>query len=82
MNSDYTLPINLGSQEELSIIDLANLIRKKINPKIKIVHTKESIEDPMNRKPDIKLAKRIINWDSKTKINDGLDITIEEFLKN
>ena len=82
MNSDYTLPINLGSQEELSIIDLANLIRKKINPKIKIVHTKESIEDPMNRKPDIKLAKRIINWDSKTKINDGLDITIKEFLKN
>ena len=36
----------------------------------------------MNRKPDIKLAKRIINWDSKTKINDGLDITIKEFLKN
>jgi len=82
MNSDYTLPINLGSQEELSIIDLANLIRKKINKKLKIVHTKESNGDPMNRKPDIELAKRVINWESKTKINDGLDITIKEFLKN
>ena len=82
MNSDYTLPINLGSQEELSIIDLANLIRKKINKRIKIIHTKESKEDPMNRRPDIKLARKVINWESKTKINEGLDITIKEFLKN
>ena len=80
MNSNYTLPINLGSQEELSIIDLANLIRKKINNKLKIIHTKELKEDPLNRRPDIKLAQKLFNWDPKTTISNGIDRTIEYFL--
>ena len=82
MNSNYTLPINLGSQEELSILDLANLIRKKINNKLKIIHKKELKEDPLNRRPDIKLAQKLFNWDPKTTINNGLDRTINYFLDN
>lgn len=82
MNSNYTLPINLGSQEELSIIDLANLIRKKINSKIQIIHMEEFNDEPINRKPDIKLAKKLLNWESKTTIDQGLDLTIKYFLKN
>ena len=39
-------------------------------------------DEPINRKPDIKLAKKLLNWESKTTIDQGLDLTIKYFLKN
>ncbi len=77
MDSDYKLPINIGSQEELSIINLANLIKRKINSNLKIVHRKLPNDDPMKRKPNLNLAKKIINWETKTNLEKGLDITIK-----
>ena len=47
MDSNYTLPINLGSQEELSILSLAKLIKKKINDKVDIVYMKQLEDDPI-----------------------------------
>ena len=82
MDSNYTLPINLGSQEELSILNLAKLIKKKINDKIDIVFMKQLEDDPIRRQPDTDLAVKLLNWKAKTLIEDGLELTIKNFLNN
>ena len=79
MNSNYIFPINLGSEEELSIINLAELVRKKINQNIKIKYMEKFEEEPMNRKPDIRLAKKLLNWESKIRIEKGIELTIDYY---
>lgn len=78
MNSDYKKPINLGGSEEISILKLAQIIRKKINPKIDIIFKNLPQDDPLKRKPDLFKAKNILNWEAQINLNDGLDITIEK----
>lgn len=82
MDSNYNLPINLGSQEELSILNLAKLIKKKINDKVDIVFLKELEDDPIRRQPDTDLAVKLLKWKAKTPIEDGLELTIKNFLNN
>ena len=82
MDSNYNLPINLGSQEELSILTLAKLIKKKINDKVDIVYMKQLEDDPIRRQPDTDLAVKLLNWKAKTLIEDGLELTIKNFLNN
>ena len=82
MDSNYNLPINLGSQEELSILNLAKLIKKKINDKVEIVYLKELEDDPIRRQPDTDLAVKLLKWKAKTPIEDGLELTIKNFLNN
>ena len=81
MFSQYSKPVNLGSQKELSIIDLANLIKRKVNNKINIIYKDLPNDDPMRRKPDTSLAKKILNWESHTSIEKGIDTTINDFSK-
>ena len=82
MDSNYTLPINLGSQEELSILTLAKLIKKKINDKVDIVYMKQLEDDPIRRQPDTDLAVKLLKWKAKTPIEDGLEFTIKNFLND
>lgn len=81
MHSDYSTPINLGSQTELSIIDLAKLIKRKVNNKVNIIYKELPNDDPMRRKPDLSLANNILNWESHTSIEDGIETTISHFNK-
>ena len=78
MNSDYKKPINLGGSEEISILKLAQIIKKKINPKIDIIFKNLPQDDPLKRKPDLFKAKKILNWEAHINLSDGLDITIEK----
>ena len=78
MNSDYKKPINLGGSEEISILKLAQIIKKKINPKIDIMFKNLPQDDPLKRKPDLFKAKNILNWEAHINLSDGLDITIEK----
>ena len=67
---------------ELRIDRLNRLKNLILNNKLKIIHKKELKEDPLNRRPDIKLAQKLFNWDPKTTISNGLDRTINYFLNN
>jgi len=79
MNSSITGPINLGNPEELSILQIANLIRSKSTNKIKFRFLKELEDDPLRRQPSISLAQKELNWKPKIMFNDGLKITREYF---
>lgn len=79
MHSNYNLPVNLGNPRETKIIDLAKLIKKLANSDSKIVFTKMPIDDPVRRKPDITLAKKLLKWKPRVLLKQGLKKTIEWF---
>lgn len=72
-------PVNLGNPSERTILNLAELIIKKIGSKSKIVFHPLPADDPIKRKPDITLANEKLNWNPIISIEDGLDLTIEYF---
>ncbi len=79
MNSDYSLPINIGNPSEFSIKELANLIKKKINPDLKVIYQILPEDDPLRRKPVIELAKSKLDWEPKISLENGLEKTISYF---
>ena len=79
MNSSNIGPINLGNPEELSILQVANLIRNSSIEKLNLKFSKELEDDPLRRKPSIDLAQKELNWKPKMMFNQGLEITREYF---
>ncbi len=79
MDSDYDGPINLGNPREFTIKQLAELIRKEINPDLKIIYKPLPEDDPLQRKPLIETAKKELNWQPTIKLEEGLKKTISYF---
>ena len=77
--SDYALPLNLGNPVEISIKDFAEEIIKLTQTKQKIVYKPLPIDDPMQRQPDISLAKEILNWEPTIGRAKGMQITFNYF---
>lgn len=77
--NDITGPINLGNPSERTVLNLAELIIKMTNSSSKIIYKSLPKDDPVRRKPDITLAKEILNWEPKVAIEEGLTKTIEYF---
>ena len=82
LNNDFTGPVNIGNPHEISIKQLAETILDLTKSKSKIVYKNLPIDDPKRRKPDITLAKDILNWKPKKKLALGLKETIAYFKKN
>lgn len=81
MESEYIYPVNLGNPYEITVKKLANIISELINSNSKIIYSPLPSDDPTNRKPDISLAKKLLNWEPKVELKEGLLKTIE-FIKN
>ena len=81
MQSKVTSPVNIGNPEELTILELAQKIRNKINPNLEIIFKPLPQDDPLRRQPDITKAKNKIGWQPNTSLDDGLDKTISWFKK-
>ncbi|MCD6093864.1 MAG: SDR family oxidoreductase [Candidatus Omnitrophica bacterium] len=79
MEVDYKLPLNLGSSSEFKIIEVANLVLKSTNSNSKIKFLPLPEDDPKRRKPDISKAKKILNWQPRVSLEEGLKKTIEFF---
>ena len=75
----FTGPVNLGNPSERTVFDLAELIIKMTNSDSKIVYEPLPADDPIQRKPDITLAKEMLNWEPTVGIEEGLECTIEYF---
>ena len=79
MESDYKLPINLGNPSEFTINKLAGLVLKLTHSKAKLKHLPLPEDDPKQRKPDITKAKKILSWEPKISLSQGLEKTIAYF---
>lgn len=80
-SSDITGPINIGNPNELTILELAKKVIELTNSKSKITFKPLPKDDPLQRKPDITLAKDQLNWIPKVQLEEGLLKTIEYFNK-
>ena len=79
MNSSYTQPINLGNPDEITIIQLAENIKKllpEFKSEFKFVTLPE--DDPTQRKPNISLAKKILDWTPTVSLTEGLHLIIQD----
>jgi nucleoside-diphosphate-sugar epimerase len=79
MEVDYKLPLNLGNPSEFTIGELAKLVLKLTKAKSKIKFLPLPEDDPKKRKPDITKAKKIIKWQPKIPLEEGLIKTIGYF---
>ena len=83
MNSKKSLkgPINIGSKKEITVLFLAKKIIKLTRSKSKIIFKAKVEDDPLKRKPDLTLAKKLLNWEQKIELDAGLLSTINYFDK-
>jgi len=79
MQSDYHGPVNLGNPVEMTVLEFAELILKLTGSKSKIIFEPLPADDPRKRQPDIGLAKKLLGWEPKVPIEEGLARTIEYF---
>ncbi len=72
-------PMNIGNPGEFTMLQLAELTIKTVGGKSKIIHKPLPADDPKQRRPDISLAKRILNWEPKVPLEEGLKRTVTYF---
>lgn len=77
--SKVNSPVNIGNEEELTILQIAQKIREALGAKSEIVFKPLPKDDPMQRKPDISKAKELLGWSPEWSLDDGLAVTIEYF---
>lgn len=78
---DFTGPMNIGNSLEVTILQLAEKIIKLTNSNSKIINNPLPQDDPVRRKPDTSLAKKMIDWNPSVSLEAGLKKTIE-YIKN
>jgi UDP-glucuronate decarboxylase len=74
-------PMNLGNPGEFTMLQLAEVILKKVGGKSKISYMPLPSDDPKQRQPDISLAKQTMGWEPKVQLEAGIEKTIEYFKK-
>ncbi|WP_009633711.1 UDP-glucuronic acid decarboxylase family protein [Synechocystis sp. PCC 7509] len=79
MNGDYIGPVNLGNQDEYTILELATEVQKLINPNAELQFEPLPQDDPRRRRPDITRARKLLNWEPTIPLVEGLKLTIADF---
>ena len=80
--ADFHEPVNIGNPIELTILEFAEQIRLITGSKTQIVKKPLPVDDPQQRRPDISRAKKILGWEPRVSLEDGLKETIRWFEAN
>lgn len=76
---EVTGPINIGNPSEFSMIELAQEVLAATNSDSKLIYEPLPSDDPQQRKPDISLAKNMLNWEPKVSLKEGLAKAVPYF---
>ena len=79
LHSDYVEPVNIGNPSEISISQFAEEIIKLTGTTQKVIYKDLPVDDPKQRRPDIRLAKSLLDWEPKFSRAEGLKITYAYF---
>ena len=79
MNSNLTGPYNFGGTDQISIIELAKIISKKLGKDLKIKYCKSIKDEPQLRCPSIEKVSKELDWSPKTSLEEGISKTIKSF---
>ena len=77
--SNEHFPVNIGNPNEMTILEFAERVRKHYQPTPQIIFEPLPQDDPRRRRPDITKAKRLLNWEPKVDLADGLIKTLAYF---
>jgi dTDP-glucose 4,6-dehydratase len=77
--SDVTEPVNVGTPEEMSILEMAKMIRDAVDGSLEIEYRPLPVDDPQRRRPDITRATELLGWRPRVPVSEGLPKTIEWF---
>ena len=80
--SDFHEPVNIGNPLELTIQEFAERIRRLTGTKSEIIRKPLPVDDPKQRQPDITRAKKLLGWEPRMALEDGLRETIRWFQAN
>ena len=80
-HEDITGPINIGNNHEFTIRELAENVIRLTGSRSRLVKKPLPADDPMQRQPDIRLAKKLLDWEPKIPLELGLKKTIQYFEK-
>jgi UDP-glucuronate decarboxylase len=78
-DDEFIGPVNIGNPGEFTMWELAHKVIELTGSKSKILQMPLPQDDPKQRKPDITLAKNMLNWEPKIKLDEGLAKTIDYF---
>lgn len=78
--SDEPYPVNLGNPNEMTILEFAEVVRKLAGAKSRLVYESLPQDDPRQRQPDISKARRLLGWEPKVPLEEGLRLTYEYFV--
>lgn len=78
-SSEERYPVNLGNPVELTILEFAERIRRLMTVELPIVFEPLPQDDPQKRRPDITKAQRILGWEPKVALDEGLRETVDYF---
>jgi len=79
MNSEEHEPVNIGNPEEITILEFAERIRALLGSDVPIIFKPLPQDDPKQRCPDISKATRLLGWQPKVHLDEGLRLTLEFF---
>ena len=77
--SDYSLPVNIGNPNEITIKDFAEEIIRLTGTEQKVTYKDLPQNDPLQRQPDISLAKELLGWEPKINRSEGMKLTLDYF---
>ena len=78
-DDDLIGPINIGNSNEFKISELAETVVRMTGSKAGIEYKDLPLDDPQKRKPDISIAKKLLDWNPKINLEEGLLRTIQYF---
>jgi dTDP-glucose 4,6-dehydratase len=76
--SGYHDPVNLGNPDEFSLLELAEIVKELTGSSSEIVYEALPVDDPKQRRPDITLARELLDWSPEVPLREGLERTIEQ----
>jgi dTDP-glucose 4,6-dehydratase len=79
MQSDERYPVNLGNPDEMTIREFAERIRRITGSRSPIVNRALPEDDPRQRRPDISKARRLLGWEPRVPLEEGLRVTLDSF---
>jgi dTDP-glucose 4,6-dehydratase len=78
--STYGGPVNIGSEDELTVLEIARTVLEVTNSKSRIVFRALPDDDPVRRRPEVSLARELLNWEPTTTLRDGLVALRDDYI--
>lgn len=79
MDSDFTEPVNLGNDKEITMLELVEAIGKVVDKSLTVEHQPLPADDPMRRRPDLTRARKILGYEPRVPLDQGVRETVHYF---